>query len=51
MAGFVQFAPAKFFPRAAEYVSGSPSENAVFVACLYVAKKENRGKGLGTAIA
>ncbi|MBS7633795.1 GNAT family N-acetyltransferase [Candidatus Bathyarchaeota archaeon] len=49
-AGFVQFAPAKFFPRTAEYSSGLPSKDAVFVACLYVAKKEARGKGLGTAM-
>ena len=33
-----------------EYASGPPSENAVFIACLYIANKEMRGKGLGTSM-
>jgi GNAT superfamily N-acetyltransferase len=48
--GFIQYAPAKFFPCVKEYASGPPSENAIFTACLYVTKKEERGKGLGTAM-
>jgi GNAT superfamily N-acetyltransferase len=48
--GFIQYAPAKFFPRIKEYASGPPSEDAVFLACLYIANKEARRKGLGTAM-
>ncbi|NWF87601.1 hypothetical protein HXY32_07335 [Candidatus Bathyarchaeota archaeon] len=28
--GFIQYAPAKFFPRTKEYASGPPSEDTVF---------------------
>ena len=48
--GFIQYAPAKFFPCVKEYASGPPSEDAVFIACLYIANKELRGKGLGTSM-
>jgi GNAT superfamily N-acetyltransferase len=48
--GFVQFGPARFFPNAREYASGPLSEDAVFIACLYITNKEARGKGVGTAI-
>jgi GNAT superfamily N-acetyltransferase len=46
--GFIQYAPAKFFPRAIEYSSGPVSKDSVFLACLYIINKENRRKGLGT---
>ena len=48
--GFIQYAPAKFFPCVKEYASGPPSEDAVFIACLYITNKETRGKGLGTSM-
>ena len=48
--GFIQYAPPEFFPRIKEYASGPPSEDAVFLACLYIANKEACGKGLGTAM-
>jgi len=48
--GFIQYAPAKFFPRVKEYAAGPPSEDAVFLACLYIANKEMRRKGLGTTM-
>lgn len=48
--GFVQYAPAKFFSRVGEYAAGLPSEGAIFIACLYIANKEARGKGLGAAM-
>jgi len=48
--GFIQYAPPEFFPRVEGYASGPPSEDAVFLACLYVANKEARRKGLGTAM-
>jgi GNAT superfamily N-acetyltransferase len=46
--GFIQHAPEKFLPRVKEYAAGPPSEDAVFIACLYITNKETRGKGLGT---
>jgi GNAT superfamily N-acetyltransferase len=48
--GFIQYAPAKFFPRIKEYASGQPSEDAIFIACLYISNKEARRKGLGTSM-
>lgn len=48
--GFVQYGPAKLFPRAKEYASGPPSENSIFLACLFIADKDRRGKGLGTTM-
>ena len=46
--GFIQYAPAKFFPRLKEYAAGPTSEDAVFIACLYIANRKERGKELGT---
>ncbi len=48
--GFVQYAPAKFFPRVKEYPSGPPSEDAVFISCLYIINKGERDKGFGKAM-
>jgi GNAT superfamily N-acetyltransferase len=48
--GFVQCALAKCFPNAKEYQSGPPSEDAAFLACLYITNEEDRKKGLGTLI-
>lgn len=48
--GFVQWAPTEYFPNIREYRSGPPSEDAAFLACLYIPKEENRKKGLGTLI-
>jgi len=48
--GFVQCAPAKYFPNVKEYPSEPPSKDAVFLACLYIPNKENQKKGIGTLI-
>ena len=48
--GFVQWAPAKYFPQAREYEHGPLSEDAAFLVCLYIRREENRNKGLGTLI-
>jgi GNAT superfamily N-acetyltransferase len=48
--GFLQFAPARFFPRIAEYTTATPSNKAIFIACLYVVNEKARGKGVGTAM-
>jgi GNAT superfamily N-acetyltransferase len=46
--GFVQFALPRYFPRLREYTNATPSKDAVFLACLYIPKKENQNKGYGT---
>jgi len=48
--GFIQYAPPRFFPQVKEYASGPPSEDAVFLACLFIASKKARGKGVGTTM-
>ena len=48
--GFVQYGPPRFFPQVKEYASEPPSKDAIFLACLYVANEEARGKGLGKAM-
>jgi len=48
--GFIKYAPAKFFPRVKEYAAGPSSEDAVFIACLYITNNEVRRKGLGTSM-
>jgi len=45
--GYAQYAPARFLPRTQQYRSGPPSQDAVFLACLYIPKRELRGKGIG----
>jgi GNAT superfamily N-acetyltransferase len=45
--GFAQCAPAGFFPRVKEYSSAQLSQDAVFVACLYITSEDARGRGLG----
>ena len=46
--GFIQYAPTRFLPRVKDYASGPSSEDAVFLACLYIADEKSRGRGLGT---
>jgi len=50
LVGFVQLALPKHFPRLKEYKNATPSEDAVFLACLYIPQKENQNKGYGTQI-
>jgi GNAT superfamily N-acetyltransferase len=45
--GYAQYALPKFFPRVRQYASGPPSGDSVFLACLYVPKRELRGIGIG----
>lgn len=44
--GFIQYAPARYFPRVDTYAPLAPSQDALFIACLYL-KKESRGRGIG----
>ncbi len=46
--GFTLFAPAKYFPTLSKYARiGAPSKDAVFLACLYIARRELWKKGIG----
>jgi GNAT superfamily N-acetyltransferase len=48
--GYAQYALPKFFPRIRQYASGPPSGDSVFLACLYVPKRELRGMGIGKSL-
>lgn len=48
--GYAQYALPQFFPRVSQYKSGPPSEDSVFLACLYVPKRELRGIGIGRSL-
>jgi len=49
-AGYAEYAPPKFLSRVQQYESGPPSSDAVFLACLYIPKKELRGRGIGKSL-
>lgn len=48
--GYAQYAPPGHLPNSAEYDSGPPSDDAVLIACLFVAQEQYRGKGLGSKL-
>ena len=48
--GYAQYAPARFFPGVASYPAGPVSEDAVFLACLFIPKPKHRGQGLGSLL-
>ncbi|HVP15860.1 MAG TPA: GNAT family N-acetyltransferase [candidate division Zixibacteria bacterium] len=48
--GYAQYALPKFFARVQQYEAGPPSTDSVFLACLYIPKKELRGKGIGKSL-
>jgi GNAT superfamily N-acetyltransferase len=48
--GYAQYALPKFFPRVRQYISGPPSEDSVFLACLYIPMRELRGIGIGKSL-
>jgi GNAT superfamily N-acetyltransferase len=45
--GYTQYAPATLFPRLKEYAAPISLSNSVFLACLYLPRREMRGRGLG----
>lgn len=47
--GFVKYAPPGFFPQAANFPTGRPSDDAVLLACLHV-DPDARHVGLGTTL-
>jgi len=46
--GFIQCASPEAFPRIVDYSSGPPNNDAVFLACLYVFRREMHRRGIGT---
>ena len=48
--GYAQYAPARFFPTAASYPAGPVSDDAVFIACLFIPRAEDRGRGWGSLL-
>jgi GNAT superfamily N-acetyltransferase len=47
--GYSQFAPPKYLPKVVEYTCGPPSDDTIFVSCLFVPAGEQR-KGIGSAL-
>lgn len=45
--GFSMYGPPSFFPNSRNYHSGFLSEEAIFLACLYIPEEKFRGLGLG----
>ena len=45
--GFAQYASVKYFPTISRYKAGTPSNDAIFLSCLYIAKRELWRKGIG----
>ncbi|MEM2463378.1 MAG: GNAT family N-acetyltransferase [Candidatus Bathyarchaeia archaeon] len=45
--GFAQYAPVKYFPAIQKYSGLAPSNDAIFLACLYIANRKLWGKGIG----
>lgn len=45
--GYAQYAQARFLPNSRNYPPGPVSEGSVLIACLFIPRKEQRGRGLG----
>lgn len=49
--GFIQYAPPRLYgQRFKDYPSGPPSDDAVFISCLYIRDKTHRGQGIGSKL-
>jgi GNAT superfamily N-acetyltransferase len=49
LVGYAQFSPPKYLPKVNEYGCAPPSEEAIFVSCLFV-PAQARGRGVGSAL-
>lgn len=47
-AGYAQYAPPNLLPNSANYPSSPPSEDAVFIGCLFIFDSKLRRSGLGS---
>jgi GNAT superfamily N-acetyltransferase len=48
--GFAQYGRVEYFPSTSKYGNLIPSADAIFLACLYVSKRELWRKGIGTQL-
>ncbi|MBC7220700.1 GNAT family N-acetyltransferase [Candidatus Bipolaricaulota bacterium] len=48
--GYAQYGPPSFFPTAGSYPAGPVSDDAVFLACLFVPSRAHRGRGWGSVL-
>jgi GNAT superfamily N-acetyltransferase len=48
--GYAQYAPASFLPNAASYPAGPVSADAVFLSCLFIPARADRGQGWGSVL-
>jgi GNAT superfamily N-acetyltransferase len=48
--GYAQYASPRFFPGVGKYASGPPNKDSVFLACLYIPRRELRRKGIGKSL-
>jgi GNAT superfamily N-acetyltransferase len=46
--GFAKYGPVEYFPSISKYDHLIPSGDAIFLACLYIPKREMRRRGIGT---
>ena len=48
--GYAQYAPASFLPNAVSCPAGPVSDDAVFISCLFIPAKADRGQGWGSVL-
>lgn len=48
--GFAHYGPPSLFPNARTYPAGPVSEDAVFLACLFLPSRAHRGRGWGSLL-
>jgi len=47
---YAQYAPPAYLPRAADYDSGPPSDDAVLISCLFIPQRQFRRLGTGSQL-
>ncbi|MBC7169622.1 GNAT family N-acetyltransferase [Candidatus Bipolaricaulota bacterium] len=48
--GYAQYAPPRFLPNIRNYPAGPVSDDAVFLACLFVPSRTHQGRGWGSVL-
>lgn len=48
--GYAQYAPSHYLPGSADYDSGPPSHDAVFISCLFIPQEQFRRLGIGSQL-
>ncbi|MDH4140128.1 MAG: GNAT family N-acetyltransferase [Coriobacteriia bacterium] len=47
--GFIKYAPQQYFPQAAHFPTGSPSDSSILIACIHI-RDDARRHGLGRVL-